>query len=386
MKNKQKNLKTLFTAGLLSTAMAATAVSATQLKHATGYAPGSMGAEATTNYANALKEISGGTVSARVFALSLLNWAEMSDGIRDGITDSGTVLFSYFPSTFPINSMLAELSMVVQLGDVGTEQMGPAYGGALTEYIFLHCPQCLTEFEDQNHIFTGIGATSPYWLLCNKPVTSLSELRGKRLRAAGANWSRWAQELGATPVTMSHNDVYEGISQGVLDCTMMSTPELTLINLMEVTTDITTGVPGGLFAGLAASNVNKSVWSGLDDQQKESVMRAGASFSADISWLYQMTHDKNMATARASDRITVHEPAADLVEATQNFIRRDSAQIGDTYAQSHNIEGAPEMVEQFIEILNRWQTLVEGVESQEELAQLYWDEIYSKVDISSYGQ
>ncbi|WP_339804399.1 C4-dicarboxylate TRAP transporter substrate-binding protein [uncultured Marinobacter sp.] len=386
MINKQKTVQNLIAAGLLSTALATTAATASQLRHATGYAPGSMGAEATNNYADALRDISGGTVTGKVFALSLLNWAEMSDGIRDGITDSGTVLFSYFPSTFPVNSMLAELSMVAQLGDVGSEQMGPAYAGALSEYIFLHCPQCLTEFENQNQIFTGIGATSPYWLLCNEPVASLEQIKGKRLRAAGANWSRWAQELGATPVTMSHNDVYEGLSQGVLDCTMMSTPELTLINLMEVTTDITTGVPGGLFAGLAVSNVNKNTWAGLDQQQKESVMRAGASFSADISWLYQMTHDKNMATARASDRITVHEPAADLVEATQNFIRTDSAKIGETYRENHNIEGAPEMVEQFIEILNRWQAKVEGIESQEELAQLYWDEIFSKVDVSSYGQ
>lgn len=386
MIKKQKTFRNLLMAGLFSTALVTTAADATQLRHATGYAPGSMGAEATLNYANALKEMSGGTVTGRVFALSLLNWAEMSDGIRDGITDSGTVLFSYFPSTFSINSMLAELSMVTQLGDTGSEQMGMAYAGALSEYIFLNCPECLAEFESQNHVFTGIGATSPYWLLCNKPVTSLAQLRGKRLRAAGSNWSRWAQELGATPVTMSHNDVYEAISQGVLDCTMQSVPELTLINLMEITTDITMNVPGGLFAGLAVSNVNKNTWARLDQQQKESVMRAGAGFSADISWLYQQTHDENMATARSLPHITVHEASDDLLEATRDFIRADSAKIGETYAASYNIEGASRMVDEFIEILDRWQEKVKGIDSRDALAELYWEEVFSKVDITSYGQ
>lgn len=384
MIKKQKTFRNLLMAGLFSTALVTTAADATQLRHATGYAPGSMGAEATLNYANALKEMSGGTVTGRVFALSLLNWVEMSDGIRDGITDSGTVLFSYFPSTFSINSMLAELSMVTQLGDTGSEQMGMAYAGALSEYIFLNCPECLAEFESQNHVFTGIGATSPYWLLCNKPVTSLAQLRGKRLRAAGANWSRWAQELGATPVSMAVNETYEGLGQGVIDCTAHNLPDLTSFNFIEVVSDITLGVPGGIFGGIA-THANMDTWKSLQPDQREALMYASAAIAAELAWLYVQDHEANLRLVNEKPDISVHQAGDDFRARTRDFIEKDMVTISERYRERHNLSRAEEMVLEFREVLARWLPRVADVETSTELTELYWNEVFSRVDVNSYG-
>ena len=47
--------------------------------------------------------------------MSLLNLAEMSDGVRDGIADIGNVLTPYFPRQYPHANMAAELTMLLAL-------------------------------------------------------------------------------------------------------------------------------------------------------------------------------------------------------------------------------------------------------------------------------
>ncbi len=38
------------------------------------------------------------------------------------------------------------------------------------------------------------------------------------------------------------------------------------------------------------------------------------------------------------------------------------------------------------DLLMKWVSKVEGVETVEDMTQLYWTEVLSKVDISTYGQ
>ncbi len=40
---------------------------------------------------------------------------------------------------------------------------------------------------------------------------------------------------------------------------------------------------------------------------------------------------------------------------------------------------------EFLPILERWVDLVQGIDSAEALADRYWEEVYSKVDVSQYG-
>jgi len=44
------------------------------------------------------------------------------------------------------------------------------------------------------------------------------------------------------------------------------------------------------------------------------------------------------------------------------------------------------MIAAFRPLLQRWATLIQDVESPDQLADLYWTEVFSKVDPSTYGQ
>lgn len=362
----------------------ATTADARSIRYATGYAAQSIGAEAGDAFAEALGKYSDGELSAKVYPQSLLSFSETPSGVRDGLADSGLVLTPYFPSEFPSTNLAAEVSMLLELTDAPAETAGLAYAGAMSEYLFNHCPECSDEFDEQNQVFIGGGGTSPYFLLCNTPVRNMEELEGKRMRIGGAQWSRWVEDLGASPVSVPQHETYEALSQGVVDCSVHSAPELTIVKLMEVVSDLTTGAPGGVFAGVA-NTVNKDTWSSLGEDQRSAVLQASAVLSAELTWGYAEAALENMKTAEQMDDIEIHEASEGMKERTREFIRQDLDAMAETYAEKYDIDNAGEMIETFKPILEKWVSLVDGVDSGEALADLYWEEVFSKVDVSRHG-
>lgn len=364
--------------------LVAGAASARTISYATGYAPQSIGAEAGKVFADAMDKYSDGKLTAKVYPQSLLSFSETPSGVRDGMADSGLVLTPYFPAEFPSINLAAEISMLLELTDAPAETAGLAYAGAMSEYLFGHCPECAGEFEAQNQVFIGGGGTSPYMLLCNTSVRNLEELAGKRMRIGGAQWSRWAEDLGASPVSVPQHETYEALSQGVVDCTIHSAPELTIVNLMEVVSDITTGAPGGVFSGVG-NTVNRDTWASLGEDERSAVLHASAALSAELSWGYAEAAKENMKMAEELDRITVHTASDAMKERTREFIRQDLDNMTATYADKYGVTNADEMIETFRPILEKWVSLVDGVASSEALAELYWQEVFSEVDVSRHG-
>ena len=364
--------------------MVALSAQARSISYATGYPPNSIGSDAAMKYASALERISDGDLKAKVYSMSLLSFSEAAPGIRDGMADSGFVLFSYFPAEFPNTNLVSELTMLLELDDVEPSKAGLAYVGAMSEFIFQDCSECVQEFAAQNQVFTGASASAPYMLLCNDKVVSQSGIRGKRVRSAGAQWARWAEAVGATPVTISVSDAYEALNQGVLDCSISSSVDLDIFKLSEVVAHVTPDVPGGVFGGTGVNNVNREVWQSLSEKQRKDLLHASAVLGAEISWDYQAGATKELENA-PDEGIAVHAADASLREATQVFIEKDAQTIADNYAKRHGIERSSEMVETFRGILSKWVDRVADVDNADDLAELYWNEIYSKVDVSSYG-
>lgn len=358
---------------------------ASELRFASGYPSGSITSEALGVFTDRLAELSGGDLSARVFELSLLNLKETPSGIRDGMADMGVVLTPYFPSDYPHTNMVAEVSMSIELTDGGSSQAGLVYTGAMSEFIFLECAECRDEFEAQNQLFLGSAATPPYSLLCREKIDSLEDLDGKNLRTSGAQWARWAESVDANPITMSVNEIYEGLSQGVVDCSVQSTSELSVFNLFEVVDDITVNYPSGTFSGVGSANINQDRWQSLSEDQRQALLEATAVLSAEFSWGYEAGAVENERTAEEQG-IGLTEPSEAMLEHNREFIRNDLKTIAESYAERHDIEQAEEKIERFRELLAEWRERIDNIESSEELAELYWEHVFSKVDASEYGQ
>lgn len=372
---------------LAVTALAVTALTspgwATEVSYSHGFGVNSAVGTAAENFAEAVQERSGGEMSVRIFPMTLMNLLETGPGIRDGLADMGYVLAPYYAAEYPHYSLLHELTMSVNLREMtGKESL--AYAGAITEYTFHECDDCREDFAEQNQVYLSGATSSIYSLLCNKPVVTEADMENKKIRAGSPSFSRFAENFGATGIQMPANEVFEGLSQGVLDCAMLSAPELTTYSLKDVVTDITLGVPGGIYAGAAVGNMNIDSWQSLTDEERGWMLWGAKVLSADISWNYHIQEEENLAMAREMG-INVHEASAEFRENIRGYVREDMENVASIFEAQYGVENASAMIADFMPFLERWYGLVEDVETREDFRALMWDEIYSRVDPASYG-
>lgn len=361
----------------------ASAAQATDLSFAGGWPPNSAPTAKFEEYAKAVAEYSNGDVSVRVFPLSLLSFSEINAGLRDGIADVAGNLLAYFPAEFPTLNMLAEFSELVELEEFSGELSSTAFSGAIMEYVMNDCPACMDEMSAQNQVYLGASSTTSYVLQCAVPLDSTADLEGKRIRAAGAYWARWAETVGAVPVSMSINETLEGLSQGVVDCTMSNTADFVNFGFIDVVKHVYVGAPGAQFN--VPFTMNKDSWNGLSDDAKSAMLRAHAKLAADIAWVY--IEEGRAGRERAPGMGIEYGPApADMVAMNREFINEDKEAIAAIYKERFGIETGAEAATALTEGLAKWTGLTKDVSSAEELADIYWTEIFSKVDVASYGK
>ncbi len=377
----KSTLKTLL-AGASMLTIAGTA-SAQDLTFAGGWPPGSAPTKMLENYAQTLEEYSDGEVTMKVFPLSLLSFAEVNAGVRDGIADAAANLTAYFPAEYPNLNMLSEFSELVELEEFASETSSTAFAGAITEYVMLNCPDCQQEVSAQNQVYLGAASTTSYVLQCMVPLTSVDDLKGKRIRAAGAYWARWAETVGAVPVSMSINETLEGLNQGVVDCTASNTADFVNFGFIDVVKYVYVGLPGAQFN--VPFTMNKDTWSSMTETAKQATLRATAKLMADVTWVYIEEARAGKERAPGLD-IEYTDAAADLVTMNREFIAEDKDAIATIYQERFGLETGAEAAQALNDLLVKWTELTSGVEGGEALAELYEQEIYSKIDVSSYGQ
>jgi len=369
-------------AGGAMIALATSAHAADQLSYAGGWPPNSGPTGALENYAKSVEENSGGNLTMKVYPLSLLSFAESNAGLKDGLADLSTILTPYFSAEFPTLNMISEFSTLMELDGLSGERSSLAFAGAVSEYVLLNCPSCKEEVAAQNQVYMGAGSTTSYALQCVVPVTSPAELKGKRIRAGGAYWARWAEAMGAVPVSISINETFEALSQGVLDCTASNPAELVNFSFIDVVKHVYTGLPGGQFTVPTMMNLDR--WQGLGDEEKAALMKSNARLAAEMTWVYLEEASKGMNDSRAKG-IEVAAASDELNTMNQKFIEEDLAAIVDSYREKFGVENGEDAIAGMRELAARWTKLIDGVENVDQLADLYWNEIYSKIDIATYG-
>ncbi len=69
-------------------------------------------------------------------------------------------------------------------------------------------------------------ATFPYpaqVFFCREPITSLADLKGRRVRTPGGSSNDFMQAIGAQPVAIGFPEVYSALERGVVDCAITGT-------------------------------------------------------------------------------------------------------------------------------------------------------------------
>ena len=105
---------------------------------------------------------------------------------------------------------------------------------------------------------------------CAKPLASLADLRGRRIRVSSATQSDWVAALGAVPVQTPFAEVVANLRNGNIDCAITGSMSGNAIGLHEVTSHLHTIAVNW---GVAAFVANGAAWSALPPDLQELLQR-----------------------------------------------------------------------------------------------------------------
>jgi len=100
----------------------------------------------------------------------------------------------------------------------------------------------------------------------SKPVKSLQDLKGMRIRSPSPEASEWLESLGATPVSMPMNETYEALERGVVDGTIGSWEAVVAWGLDEV---IHYSTVGNFYNTTKYVVMNEDVWNRLSEEDQQ---------------------------------------------------------------------------------------------------------------------
>ena len=186
-------------------------------------------------WADTVREISGGDLNPEVYTGTVLLAPRASlQGARDNIANVANIAAVYTPSELPVANAVQEL---------GFNYSDPLTAIFAVADFSIHNEVQQKEWTNNGIVYLGAYATPPYILFCSKPVRTLEEIKGKRIRTAGSSVSKWVEEVGGIPVNVPSSEMYTGLERGTLDCATNAANDLIDRSLWEVapyTTELST--------------------------------------------------------------------------------------------------------------------------------------------------
>lgn len=135
----------------------------------------------------------------------------------------------------------------------------------------------------------GAWPFGPQILFCKKPVTSLADLKGLKVRTYDQNLAKFIESVGATPVPLSFTEVHQSLSLGVVDCAITGPSSANSSGWPEVTTH---QYALGVQMAVNAYAISMKAWNKLKPEEQAKLQAAFTKLTDDI-WSYseQLTAD-----------------------------------------------------------------------------------------------
>jgi TRAP-type transport system periplasmic protein len=226
----------------------------TKLTYSIFFPPTHAQAIAAMNFAKEIEKRTNGKVQITAFPGGTLTKAPMVyDGVVKGISDLGNSCFAYTRGRFPVMEVV-DLPMGYASGAVATKVANDFAKSAN-----------LKELQDVKVLY--VHAHGPGLLHTKKPVRTLEDLKGMKIRATGLS-AKVVEALGAVPVAMDQPQAYEALQKGVVEGTISPIEVLKGWKQGEVI-KYTTDCSGVGYTTAMFVVMNKDKWNALPDDVKK---------------------------------------------------------------------------------------------------------------------
>lgn len=333
-----------------------------------------------TNFAKRVAERTNGEIEFEPFLGGVLLGGRQSlSGTADGVAQVAYHAGTYTPAALPITNVVSELAFL--------SENFYALAAAKTIMGFNH-PLLLEEYDKNGVVWGGGYGTPIYYLICNTPISSLEDLKGKRIRMPGGIWDRWGTAMAAISVNVPSSEIYTGLDRGTLDCGVNPLDSLLSRSYWDVAKYIP-NIPLGSYYSGPMWAYNKDFWRNRTEEQRKILLEeAGAAFIRSAI-LYLNNTEAASKQGVAEHGVQFLEPDEELQQAHERFIEEDAAALVQNAQDAYGVteEQAVDLIDTFTQLVHEWEERLEGVDwkDQETLTKIFVDEIYSKVDVSKHG-
>jgi TRAP-type C4-dicarboxylate transport system substrate-binding protein len=223
---------------------------------------------ATKPWIELVGKLSGGAIEIQYFPAEQLGKAkDFLQLTQSGLVDIGYVGPSYIADKMPL-SAVAELPGAF----ASACQLMNAYWKLAQEGGFLY----EQEFKPNRIRPLFITALPPYQAVlgASANVTNLADLSGKKLRASGGAQDLTLRKFGMVPVRMAPPEIYEALSRGTIDGTVLSFVSVESYKLTEIVKSATIGRNFG--AVVTTYSISDARWRLIPKELQEALTKAGA--------------------------------------------------------------------------------------------------------------
>jgi TRAP-type C4-dicarboxylate transport system substrate-binding protein len=253
------------------------------LTYATNTSPTGLRGEAEKMFLDEIERHTQGKVKIRPYwGQSLLKGKEILKGVKDGVVDMGHVNINYYPKRLVLNGAV----VLVQQGPVKYENKMWVY-----DTIFKNVPALNQEFAKFKQEIIYTYSVLPVGICFTKPVKSLQDFKGRRVRAA----SRWALAMlkgtGATPVSIPWGDCYMALQTNAVEGVYTNYDSINRAKLDEVAPTVFVMKEHWLSTPYLIT-VNSRKWKALPQDVKTGIKKAAASARAKFAKNYASWFDK----------------------------------------------------------------------------------------------
>lgn len=208
----------------------------------------------------------------------------------EGVVDLVFTLPGYTSPAFPRTQMI-ELPGMKPDGLAATNMMWDIFD-----------PYLLPEYQGVKVIALW-GAEDAGLMTRSKPIRSLDDLRGMRMRAPSAAQARQLEVMGAVPIAMPITEVYQSLERGVIDGAMVPFSTIVDWRLGEVARAYT--IPGPLFGRSSfLIAMNRKKYDSLSPSARAAIDRlSGRALSLKGTEIYMKRASQGVESVRAKAEV-----------------------------------------------------------------------------------
>lgn len=296
--------KLLMTAAFAATAMwAGNTANAVTLKLAAFIPPKSVsGSRVLTPIAEMIEKESKGDLKIKIFYGGQLGRSprKQYELVTNGVADLAYIVDIYTSGQFPDTSIF-ELPYNIKNATEGSLARWQMYEqGHLRGY--------------NNVKAVGLWMSEPGGIHTRKPMSSLADIKGMKIRATGRVATAYLKQFGAIPVGMPVTKVTEAIDRGVLDGLMQSWVGLVTFRTHNVVKYHYEAPVGALTFSIV---LNKNQWTKLSASQQALINKYGGKYMAQKAGnaFDTLGHERKTKHQKDSDRKFITLSDADLAKA-----------------------------------------------------------------------